>query len=594
MHQLWTGVPGLALCGALALGGCATGARAPERTHIEPDLAPVTTPTDAVPLADTSPARQPQPIDRQAAATYHILVGELAVRRNQTEVAARAFLAALRSVPDLDLAMRATQLALQAGDDVAALEAANIWLQLDPNDGDAREVILRVHLINDRVDEALPQALAVVDGHAAGAEEGFRHLGLLLARVPARLGPSALALMERVRDRRIDRAGSALAYGGLALRFDALDVAEKAAREAIAENPDDPAGTLLLAGIKVRRGDIDPALALAEQAFRSQPRVTRGDLRMSFARILLEAGDVEPTAGLLETAIKDDPDLVDARYMLGAIAMQNEEWPAAERWFKSLIGTTRQQEALMQLGQLAQQDGRYEEALGYYSGIDRGPAAFDALTRSAVVMAHLGRLDDARQLLQRVRDELPQAEQQLIMIEVELLVDAGDHSAAQQLLTDAVEASPDDADLRYARALTYERAGDIRSAEADLRHVLEQNQNDARALNALGYMLVLEGNNLDEARDLIDRALVIEPEDPAIMDSKGWLLFKQGDPAAALPWLQRAYTAFPDPEVAAHLGEVLWVLGRQNEAHQIWNAALVSDAAHPVLTQTLQRLVPEK
>ena len=538
--------------------------------------------------------RQPQPIDRQAAATYHILVGELAVRRNQTEVAARAFLAALRSVPDLDLAMRATQLALQAGDDVAALEAANIWLQLDPNDGDAREVILRVHLINDRVDEALPQALAVVDGHAAGAEEGFRHLGLLLARVPARLGPSALALMERVRDRRIDRAGSALAYGGLALRFDALDVAEKAAREAIAENPDDPAGTLLLAGIKVRRGDIDPALALAEQAFRSQPRVTRGDLRMSFARILLEAGAVEPAAGLLETAIKDDPDLVDARYMLGAIAMQNEEWPAAERWFKSLIGTTRQQEALMQLGQLAQQDGRYEEALGYYSGIDRGPAAFDALTRSAVVMAHLGRLDDARQLLQRVRDELPQAEQQLIMIEVELLVDAGDHSAAQQLLTDAVEASPDDADLRYARALTYERAGDIRSAEADLRHVLEQNQNDARALNALGYMLVLEGNNLDEARDLIDRALVIEPEDPAIMDSKGWLLFKQGDPAAALPWLQRAYTAFPDPEVAAHLGEVLWVLGRQNEAHQIWNAALVSDAAHPVLTQTLQRLVPEK
>ena len=371
-------------------------------------------------------------------------------------------------------------------------------------------------------------------------------------------------------------------------------MAEKAAREAIAENPDDPAGTLLLAGIKVRRGDIDPALALAEQAFRSQPRVTRGDLRMSFARILLEAGAVEPAAGLLETAIKDDPDLVDARYMLGAIAMQNEEWPAAERWFKSLIGTTRQQEALMQLGQLAQQDGRYEEALGYYSGIDRGPAAFDALTRSAVVMAHLGRLDDARQLLQRVRDELPQAEQQLIMIEVELLVDAGDHSAAQQLLTDAVEASPDDADLRYARALTYERAGDIRSAEADLRHVLEQNHNDARALNALGYMLVLEGNNLDEARDLIDRALVIEPEDPAIMDSKGWLLFKQGDPAAALPWLQRAYTAFPDPEVAAHLGEVLWVLGRQNEAHQIWNAALVSDAAHPVLTQTLQRLVPEK
>jgi tetratricopeptide (TPR) repeat protein len=594
MHQHWTGVRGLALCSALALTGCAIGGRAPERTQIEPQLAPATTPIDSVALATDEAAGRPQPIDTKAAATYHILVGELAVRRNQSEVAARAFLAALRSVPDLDLAMRATQLALQAGDDVAALEAANIWLQLDPQDGDAREVILRVHLINDRLDEALPQALAVVDGHAAGTEEGFRHLGLLLARVPTRLGPSALELMEQVRERRTDRSGSAIAYGGLALRFDELDIAEKAAQEAIAENPADQSGALLLAGIKVRRGDIIEAITLAEDAFALQPKVTRGDLRMTFARVLLEAGAAEPAAKMLETAIKDDPDLVDARYMLGAIAMQNEDWPAAERWFKSLIGTTRQQEAAMQLGQLAQQDARFEEALGYYSGITRGPAAFDALTRSAVVLARLDRLHDARQLLQRVRDELPQAEQQLIMIEVELLVNAGDHAEALQFLNESIDASPDDPDLRYARALAYERAGDFGSAEADLRKVLDDNENDARALNALGYLLVVEGKQLDEARDLIDRALVIEPEDPAIMDSKGWLLFKQGDPNAALPWLQRAYAAYPDPEVAAHLGEVLWVLGRENEARRVWDSALMSDAEHPVLTQTLNRFAPEK
>lgn len=593
MQRHWTAIRGLTLCSVLVLAGCAMGGRSPERTQIEPHAAPVTTPNTSVPRVD-EPVRQPQPIDTHAAATYHILVGELAVRRDQPEIAARAFLAALRSVPDLELAKRATQLALQAGDDVAALEAASIWLKLDAQEGDAREVILRVHLINERVEEALPHALAVVDGHAAGPEEGFRHLGLLLARVPARLGPSALAVMEDVRDRRIDGSGSAVAYGSLALRFDELDLAEEAAREAMADHPDDQAGALLLAGIKVRRGDIDEALALAEQAFAAQPKVSRGDLRMTFARVLLEAGEPEPAAAMLETALEEDPELVDARYLLGAIAAQNEDWPTAERWFKSLLDTSREQEAAMQLGQLAQQDARFEEALTYYARVRRGPAAFDALTRRAVVLAQVDRLEEARQLLQRVRNELPQAAPQLIMVEVELLVDADDHASALELLDTSLEDAPDDPDLRYARALALERAGDLPRAEADLRHVLENDENDARALNALGYLLVVQERKLDEARDLIDRALVIEPEDPAIMDSKGWLLYKQGDPSAALPWLERAHAAYPDPEVAAHLGEVLWVLGRQNEAQQIWDAALVTDASHPVLTQTLERLVPEK
>lgn len=590
MRQQRSEMRRLALLGVLALSGCALGGQTPERMRMESEG------PQAVVLNDASLAtmerRRPQPIDTRAAATYHILVGELALRRDQPELAAHAFLAALRSEPDLDLAVRATQLALQAGDDMAALEAAEIWLRLDPNEIDAREVMLRVHLVNGRLEPALPHALTVVDGHAAGSEEGFRHLGLLLSRVPQRLGPAALELMSNVRDRRIDRSGSDLALGALALRFGDLELAEKAVADALAAAPNDHAVMLLSAGIKVRRGDVDEAMEMAERAFSSQPEMSRGELRLTFARVLLESGETEAAAKMLARALKDDEELIDARFMLGAIALQNDDRPEAQRWFETLIGTPRDQEAAMQLGQLAHQAGRLDEALAYYSGVTRGAAALDALTRRAVVLAELDRLDEARLLLHRVAEELPQAASRLLMIEVELLNSANQTDAALELLDLAISEQPDDVDLRYARALSLERSGDIPRAEEDLRVVLDADENDARALNALGYLLVLQGERLDEARDLIDRALVIEPNDPAIIDSKGWLLFKQGDVEGSLPWLQRAYAAYPDAEVAAHLGEVLWTLGRQDEARRIWNDAAKADADHPVLRETMERLAP--
>ncbi len=591
MRQQSSEMRGLALIGVLALTGCALGLQGPERTRVEPDAPQAVKLDEAIPA--TAEQRRPQPIDTRSAATYHILVGELALRRERPELAAHAFLAALRSEPDdLDLAVRATQLALQAGEDTAALEAAGIWLRLDPNEIDAREVMLRVHLINGRVDEALPHALTVVDGHAAGSEEGFRHLGLLLSRVPQRLGPAALELMSDVRDRRIDRSGSDLALGSLALRFGELDLAETAVANAMAAAPNDHAVMLLSAGIKVRRGDVDEAMVLAERAFSSQSALSRGELRLTFARVLLESGETGAAATMLKLALEDDEELVDARFMLGAIALQDDDRAEAQRWFETLIGTPREQEAAMQLGQLAQQAGQLEKALAYYSGVTRGVAALDALTRRAVVLAELDRLDEARVLLQRVAEDLPQAASRLLMIEVELLNSANETDAALDLLNAAISDQPDDADLRYARALTLERTGDIPSAEEDLRVVLDADENDARALNALGYLLVLQGTRLDEARDLIDRALVIEPNDPAIIDSKGWLLFKQGDVEGSLVWLERAYAAYPDAEVAAHLGEVLWTLGRQDEARQIWQEAVEADAEHPVLRETIERLAP--
>lgn len=576
---------------ALLLAGCANLGGAPERTRYEP---PAVAPPPEITTQPLAQPGEPQPINQTAEATYHVLVGELALRRDQPDVAARAFLAALRSVPDLELAVRATQLALQAGDDTVALEAAELWLEMEPNAMDAREVVLRVHLLNDRLDAALPQALAVVDGHAAGTDEGFRSLGLLLARVPADMADSALELLQSVIDRRTDRAGGALALGSLALRFDQMALAESAANDAITQSPDDPSARFLMAGIKLRQGDEDEAIAMAEGAIAAEGDTRqRAELELAFAKVLLESGSVTPAKKLLLSALDNDSEVYEAHYLLGRIALREEDLSEATGRFQTLLDTPLQPAASLQLGRIAELRGHDNEALAFYSAVTRGPLAIEAANRRALVLIRMDRHAEALDLMQRLREELPGVNKRMLLLEVELLVTQQRLQDAIDLLGDALEQQPLDTDLRYARAIAFEQSGDLVLAEQDLRLILEQDAAEARTLNALGYLLVVQGVRLDEARPMIEQALALEPDDPAIMDTKGWLLFKEGDLEGALDWLQRAHTEYPDPEVAAHLGEVLWTLGRTDDALQIWRDAQAVDDQHPVLRETLQRLNAE-
>ncbi|ULQ45712.1 tetratricopeptide repeat protein [Flagellatimonas centrodinii] len=544
------------------------------------------------PLPSPTPPPRPQAINRSTEAQYHVLVGELALRRDQPEVAARSFIAALRSMPDVELATRATQLALATNDEDLALEAAGHWLRLEPTAMEPREVILRVSLINGDGEQALRQARAIVQGHAGGIDDGFRYLGLLLARVPPAGSDRALSLIDLLLRDYPQQPGAHYAMAMLALQFERLSLAETAARQARELAPEAREYALLLAGVWVRQGRIDEAVELVEAQLVDQPTETRSDLRLAFARILLDANRLTPARAQLEQVLADQPEQSEAALLLGMLALNLGDTETARARLTPLLDSDRKQDAALQLGRLAESESRWEEALAFYASVNRGPAGLDAAIRRAVVMGRLGRTDEARALLEALRHDVPPLSVRLYLAEADILVTAGSLAAARQLYDRALAEHPGHLDLLYGRSLLLEEMGEIAASEADLQQMIEADPQDARALNALGYMLIVHHGALAQARPLIEQAIALAPDDAAVIDSMGWLLFREGDTAGALPYLQRAHDLFPDPEVAAHLGEVLWMLGDREAARTVWDAALERDPQHPLLRETLNRLQP--
>lgn len=562
------------LAALLLLGGCA--------------LRPAGSPPAAVETVSLPP------LQVEDDPRYHILTGEMAAARGQPGLAAAAFLRALDAVPDGDLAARATQLALSAEDATLSLQAAQRWQTLEPRALEPREVLARLHLRRGELGPTIEQCAAIISGHAGGVADGFRHVGQLLANATPAEQEAALAVMGNLLAQWPQNAAAHHAAGLLALRFNRLEPAARAAQEAVRLEPDNYEHDLLLAGILVREGRIEDAGQRVESLLRGNAaaRQNTAAIRLGLARLLIEAGAREPARAQLQLALQHDPQDVDSRYTLGVMAANDGDVAEARRLLTPLLKTERTQEAALQLGRLAENEGDLEAALAYYSGVLRGPTGLDATLRRAHVLTRLGRVDEGREIMAQLRYQLPQFRQRFYIAEGEMLLEAERSSTALELYGEALERFPEDPDLLYGRSLAYERLGRIDAAETDLRTLIRLNPDDARALNALGYMLTVHTRRYAEAKSLVSRALALQPEDPAVIDSMGWVHFKLGEPRLALGWLERAYARFPDPEVAAHLGEVLWSLGEQDRARAIWAQALQKDPRHPVLRETVERLGP--
>jgi tetratricopeptide (TPR) repeat protein len=562
---------------AMFVAGCAT---TPAPPAAEPAVVDDTLVADKPAAALTTPEAQMQ---------FHVMAGEMAAARQQPGDAAAHFLEALQTSDDVDLARRATGLALAAEDYDLALQAAQKWLELEPNSADPREVITIVMLNRGELAGTLEQCLEIVSGNAAGIAEGMRHAAQLLARAPADHGDLAQVVMQKLIDRWPDEAGSYYAQGILAVRYGQLELAERAARRALELAPQEREYAMLLVGVAIKQGRYDEADTRVAELARDNKKDAAA-IHTAYARLLLDAHQTERAKRELEAVIKLHPADADAHLALGLLAVSEDDFKTAQRHLKPLLGGDRGQEAAMQLGRLAEDQQRYGEALGYYQQINNGPMVIDAAVRRAVVLSKLDRIDESRDLLEQLRNRYPQYALRFLLTEGELLTTQHRLDEAMALYDSALEIDPGNGDLLYGRSLVHEQNGEIGLAERDLRSILEVEPDDARALNALGYMLVVHTDRLDEAHELISQALALEPEDAAILDSMGWLYFKQGQASDALPLLEKAYAQFPDPEVAAHLGEVLWSLGQHAKARSTWDAALAKNPDHALLRETVQRL----
>ena len=545
--------------------------------------------TVVVLLACAAPAAaEPRFSSPRAKAQYHVMVGELAAQRRQPEMAAQEFMKALEISPDPELAMRAASLALAAKNEPLALQAARRWQELAPGEADPREAVARLALRAGRRDETLKQCEALIRGHAGGPDEGFRQVAQVLSQEGGKKD-DALAVMAQLRAKWPDSAGAWHAQSLLALRFDQVDLAEQSAREALRLAPKSRDSLLLLVGVLVKKGDVTAADAAFADVLENGG--DPADLRMGYARLLLEAEQIDAARKQFEAVLAVKPELREARFALGLLELERDNLDGAEPHFKALLESPEfRQRAAYYLGRIEDVRKQPAKALAWYEQVTEGEQALEALTRRALALGKLGRVEEARRLLGDLRREMPVFATRFYLAEGELLLEANAVGEALKLYDQGLREHPGEPDLLYGRSLVHERLKNLAAAEADLRQILVTDADDARAMNALGYMLTVHTQRLDEARKLVARALELTPEDAAVIDSMGWIEFRQGRHREARALLERAFSKAKDPEIAAHLGEVLWTLGERDRAKAVWDDALARDPEHRVLRDTVERL----
>ena len=541
--------------------------------------------------AEDEQHREPRSRGLHGESLYRLLVADLAGRRGDVGVALQGYLEAAREESDPRIAERATRLAVYAGRMDAALEAGRRWAELAPDSRDAHSMLARLHLREGDADEALVHLRRVIALTDGGVEVGLREVAALLDGTER--PDAALPAASRLADEYSDRAVAHVMVADLAHRAGQANQALAAVERALALEPARTRALVLRARILVERGRLVEAFTGLEAAVEDSPGDRR--LALGYVRLLVEAGRNKAAVRAMQRTFERFGDDASAVHSVGLLAMQVEAWEDARIYLQRLVAMdARTASAHYYLGRIAEQEGDCTGALRHYIKVGRGDHRFDAELRAAVCMAEVDRVDEARLHLQRLasryRDGQPAARITLTRARVERI--AGNPDQALDVMGNAVERRPDSIELRYNRALTATELDRFELARSDLRHILDLEPDNARALNALGYMLADRDMELQEARSMIERALEQNPEDAATLDSMGWVLYRLGQPREALEYLRSAWERSRDAEIAAHLGEVLWATGAYDEARAIWDEGRKLGNGSDVLEATVERLDP--
>jgi tetratricopeptide (TPR) repeat protein len=518
---------------------------------------------------------------------YEFLLGEIALQRGDNALAAQTFLDLAKRTRDPRVARRAVEIANQARRPELALEAARTWHQLDPASSQALQVVAALLVANKRVDEALPylEKLLAVDG--ANLENGFMQLNRLFAANPDKAANLRVVRRLAAKHPLLPQAHFAVAQASAAAGDEEAAVA--AIRRAGALRPDWELAALLEAQIMQRRSPAAAAKVLGE--FVAKYPGSR-DARLNYARMLVLDKRLPEARKQFEAVLAANPGNTEVIYTVGLLAFQLKDFVVAEENMKRLLGLGyRDADGVRYLlGQIAEEQKQWPQAVQWYERIAEGEHVLPARMRTANAIAKQGRLDEARSFLKRVAADNPGDGPQLTVAEAQLLREANRNQDAFKLLGEALQKEPEQPELLYDYALTAEKLERFDLLEANLRKLIQVRPDHAHAYNALGYSFADRNLRLSEAKKLIERALELAPDDYFIMDSLGWVLYREGDLKGAAEHLRRAYNGRPDAEIGAHFGEVLWIMGEREEADRVWQESLKASPDNETLQKTIKRL----
>lgn len=563
---------------SLLLVGCAQVVKPTVLVQPEPQAAPEI-------IAEVTPILPG--VELSSELLYEYLLTEFAYQRGHKALAVEGSADLAQKTRDPRLAKRAAQLALESGDMNKAIEAFRFWQKTEPSAVMATRVLSQLLLRGGRLDEARVEFVKVLKSEEPAVGPVFMQLYPMAASYPDK--EVALQLM---RDLAIPYPAVSEAHWAVAqLAAGDEKLALNEAREARRLRPEWDAPVSLEAQL-LRKSEPQQSLEVLRRYLSGYPK--SGEIRLQYARALLEQKQYKPARDEFQLLAKDSPDNVDLAFAVALISLQLNDFPGAEAELRQALAKGGKGLDAVEyfLGQLSEAKEDEGEALTHYREVKGGEYQFPAQLRVVYLLNKLGKPAEARQQLQQAQAITPAQQAQVVMIEVQLLSATGQFSEAYQVLEQGLVKLPNHPDLLYEAAMLADKLGKYDASEKLLRRLIKIKPDHAHAYNALGYSLLERNVRVAEAVALVEKALLLTPDDHAIMDSVGWGYYRSGRLDESVAMLRKAYAGNPDPEIAAHLGEVLWIRGDKTEAARLWQDSLKAHPDNGPLQAVMKRYLP--
>lgn len=546
------------------LNGCASSPEKPSAQEEVVEPVKITEPKKKTEQSEVKTAIDPDVM-------YMLMAAELAGQRGQYAIALEGYMEAAKRVSDPRFAERAAKIAMYMRDSNKTDEAISLWLKQDPNNPTARKIAALSALRAGNKQAAVDHLSAVLKTDPAGFEKS----ALELASVLQRDGKSDFfyEVLDSVGEKNPDQAVVYFVQSLLAAEMKNNALAEKKVQQALNIQPDWDKALVFQAQIAVFSGDLNKAKTLLRNASLKYPENDK--FKKLLAQVLIKATEYEAASEVYQGIILSNPKDAESQIALALVYLQLNRDGKAEDIFKQLLDQPEwQNQANFYLGKIEEKREHTQKALAWFDKVTEGPLVFESTISAVSLLVKDKKFDEADARLNLLSEQFPKQKLRIILMRAGLYGQQGQYEKAFKLLTEAMAGQPDQRDLLYTRALMAERLNKLDVLEADLKKILAKYPDDAEALNALGYSLLGNAGRYADAEKYLQQALNLQPNEAVIMDSFGWLQFKLGRLEQALGYLERAYAKQQEGEIAAHLAEVLWALGRKEDARKVFSKAI--------------------
>ncbi len=519
---------------------------------------------------------------------YEFLLGDIAAQRGRPELAAQAYLDLALTTRDPRVARRAAQLTFEAHQYDQSLEAFKLWQQLEPSSPLARQMLVSLLLSGGKLEEARPHVVEVL---AAEPQTGKSFMSLygLLARVPDKA--AALDWLIEIAHPYPDVAEAHWALAQTAITAGKLELALVEANKAYKLKPDWDLA-VMLAAQQTQRNDPKHATSMLSDFLRAHPG--SHDVRLFYARMLLDQKQYQPAREQFGELLKQRPGNAELAFAIAMISLQMGELDRAELELRQALSSKGSDADTLRfyLGQLYEARKEWPAALQHYSQIKGGDRLYASRLRIAYLQNKQGELKAARKTLEQTEAKDDVQRVQLVMVEAQFLRESDLHAEGFNVLMNGLKRFPEQPELLYQAALQADKLDNHIAFEKLIRKLIKIEPSNAHAYNALGYGWLVRNIRIPEAMALVEKAYQLAPDDAAIIDSMGWGYYRMGQLDKSLEFLRRSYAANPDPEIAAHLGEVLWVKGEREAAQNVWHDSARAHPDNSVLRDVIHKFLP--